>query len=102
VSWSQISAARAIVETDFPDLEVDPSYGSHFFQNITCFGIAYMTVHENRGLGRVNWDWLQEQPSVTEDLDGVVRHVRLENPVHVLVDGKSRRAVIRFSEGGAE
>jgi hypothetical protein len=102
VSWSQISAARAIVETDFPDLEVDPSYGSHFFQNITCFGIAYMTVHENRGLGRVNWDWLQEQPSVTEDLDGVVRHVRLDNPVHVLVDGKSRRAVIRFSEGGAE
>ena len=102
VSWAQISAARAIVETDFPDLEVDPSYGSHFFQNITCFGIAYMTVHENRGLGRVNWDWLQEQPSVTEDLDGVVRHVRLENPVHVLVDGKTRRAVIRFSQGGAE
>jgi hypothetical protein len=95
VKWSQISAARAIVETDFPDLEVEPSYGSHFFQNITCFGIAYMTVHDSRGLGHVNWDWLDQQPSTSEELDGVVRHLRLDNPVHVLVDGKARKGVVR-------
>ena len=100
VAWSQISAARAIVETDFPDLEVDPSYGSHFFQNITCFGIAYMTVHEGRALGRVNWDWLQNQKSVAEELDGVVRHIQLDHPIHVLVDGKTRRAVVRLGDGG--
>ncbi len=101
VTWSQISAARAIVETDFPDLEIDPSYGSHFFQNITCFGIAYMTVHDSRGQGHVNWEWLDQQESACEELDGVVRHVQLEHPVHVLVDGKERRGVVRVEEGMA-
>ena len=98
VKWPHISAARAIVETDFPDLEVDPSYGSHFFQNITCFGIAYMTVHEGRGVGRVNWDWLEQQTAMSEELDGVVRHIRMERPIHVLVDGKSRKGVVRFED----
>jgi hypothetical protein len=95
VKWSQISAARAIVETDFPDLEVDPSYGSHFFQNITCFGIAYMTVHDSKALGHVNWQWLDRQPSAVDELDGVVRHIRLEQPIHILVDGKARKGVVR-------
>jgi len=95
VKWSQISAARAIVETDFPDLEVDPSYGSHFFQNITCFGIAYITVHNSRKVGHVNWDWLDQQTSAAEELDGVVRHIRLEQPLQVLVDGKARKGVVR-------
>ena len=96
VAWSQISAARAIVETDFPDLEVDPSYGSHFFQNITCFGIAYMTVHESRALGHINWNWLKKQRTVTEKLGGVIRHIRLKKPFHILVDGKSRKAVVNL------
>ncbi len=95
VTWSQISSARAIVETDFPDLEIEPSYGSHFFQNITSFGIPYMTVHEGRNSGVVNWDWLDKQPSATEQMDGVIRHVRLEKPARILVDGKSRKGLIR-------
>ena len=77
------------------DLEVDPSYGSHFFQNITCFGIAYMTVHHNRAPGHVNWEWLNQRPAAGEELDGVVRHIRLEQPIHVLVDGKTRKGVVR-------
>ena len=44
VSWSQISTAKAIVETDFDDLEVEPSSGSHFFHNLTAFGIAFLSV----------------------------------------------------------
>ena len=98
VTWPQISGARAIVETDFGDAEVEPSHGSHFFHNITAFGIAYLTVHHRRGKGRVNWEWLKQQPSLKEELDGVVRHIRLENPVQVLVDGNAGRGIILCEE----
>jgi hypothetical protein len=94
VSWSQISAARAIVETDFVDLEVEPSQGSHFFHNITCFGIAYLTVHEGRSSGRVDWSWLAAQPRISEELDGTVFHARLDRPAQVIVDGESGRGAI--------
>jgi hypothetical protein len=98
VAWPQISAARAIVETDFGDAEVEPSHGSHFFHNITAFGIAYLTVHQSRGEGRVNWDWLKQQPSLQQELDGVIRHIRLETPVQVLVDGNTGRGIILCEE----
>ena len=94
VNWSQISASRAIVEVEFPDLSVDPSYGSHFFQNITCFGIAYLTVSERGGQGRIDWNWLEQQTPVEEALDGVVKHIRVEQPIQVLVDGMNRCGAI--------
>ena len=98
VNWSQISASRAIVEVEFPDLSVDPSYGSHFFQNITCFGIAYLTVSERGTKGKVDWDWLEQQTPVEEALDGVVRHIRVQHPVNVLVDGMHRRGAIVYND----
>ncbi len=94
VGWPQISAARAIVETDFADADVEPSHGSHFFHNLTAFGIAYLTVHQNRGEGRIDWDWLQEQPSEREELDGVIRHIRLKQSARILVDGSSGRGAV--------
>jgi len=94
VAWSQISTARAIVETDFADLKVEPSLGSHFFHNLTCFGIAFFAIHQLSGGGWVNWQWFDAQPVVDEAMDGVIRHLRLANPVQVLVDGSSSRGVI--------
>jgi hypothetical protein len=94
VAWHQISSARAIVETDFPDLEVEPSLGSHFFDNLTTFGIAYLTVHQGRGDGCIDWGWLQGQPAASEYLDGAVRHVRLQEALRILVDGKSGRGIV--------
>ena len=95
VEWPQISSARVIVETDFTDIEVEPSLGSHFFHNLTCFGVAYFAVHAHRLQGRVNWDWLRRQPCIEDALAGGVRHLRLESPVRVLVDGSSGHGVIR-------
>jgi len=97
VEWPQISSARAIVETDFSDLQVEPSLGSHFFHNMTCFGVAFFAVHEHRLQGWVNWDWLRRQTCIYEALDGGVRHLRIESPVQVLVDGSSGHGVIRES-----
>jgi hypothetical protein len=95
VEWPQISSARAIVETDFADLQVEPSLGSHFFHNLTCYGVAFFAVHAHRLQGWVNWDWLRRQTTVADALDGGVRHLRLESPVEVLVDGSSGHGVIR-------
>ena len=97
VEWPQISTARAIVETDFTDLQIESSLGSHFFHNLTCFGVAFFAVHAHLLQGWVNWDWLRRQPSAEEALDGGVRHLRLESPVQVLVDGSTGHGVIRES-----
>ncbi len=94
VAWADIASARVIVETDFADLEIEPSQGSHFFHNLTCFGVAYLTVHERRGHGRIDWEWLDRQPEVSSALGGAVRHLRPERPLRVVVDGRRGEAVL--------
>jgi CheY-like chemotaxis protein len=92
VSWDQISGARVIVEAGFRDLRVTPSQGSHFFQNITARSIGYFTVNPESGEGLVDWDWLAGQPSVTEGR--FVRHIRLDQPVVVKMNGRRQVGVI--------
>lgn len=92
VEWRQISAARAIVETDLDEVPVQPSEGTHFFQNLTSFGIGYFTVHRREGGGFVDYDWLQAQP-VREET-AYLRHVRLEQPLDLRIDGRSRRGIV--------
>jgi CheY-like chemotaxis protein len=94
VTWPQISSARAIVETDFRDLEVEPSLGSHFFHNLTCYGVAFFAVHHKDSSGVINWEWLDHQTPSAEAMNGAVRHFRLESPAQVLVDGSTSRGVI--------
>jgi CheY-like chemotaxis protein len=93
VTWPQVAGAKAIVETDFVDLEVEPSQGSHFFHNLTALGVTFLAV-PRQGSGRINWAWLGAQPAVREELGGRVRHIRLEQPLEVLVDGAAGRGVI--------
>jgi CheY-like chemotaxis protein len=92
VTWDQISGARVIVEAGFRDFSVEPSQGSHFFQNVTAFEVGYFTVNERLGGGFVDWDWLAAQPAAAER--GVVRHLRLEAPVRIRMDGRRREGVI--------
>ena len=89
VTWDQISGARVIVESGFRDMRVTPSQGSHFFQNLTSFQIGYFTV--NAGEGFVDWDWL-----AARDLSqhGLVQHLRFEEPLTVLMDGRRSRGII--------
>lgn len=94
VAWAQISAAVAIVETDFADLDVEPSQGSHFFHNLTSFGIPFLAVHRLQDGGSVNWEWLAAHPAEHEELTGVVRHIRLDRPLEVVVDGATRRGLV--------
>jgi hypothetical protein len=99
VTWPQISSARAIVETDFLDLEVDPSQGSHFFHNLTAFGVAYFTIHRRGDDGAIDWAWLEAQPLVQSALDGRIRHYRLEQPLEVMVDGARGMGAVVLEAG---
>jgi hypothetical protein len=92
VRWDQISGARVIIETDLDDFKVTPSQGSHFFQNLTSFQVGYLTVNKGEGQSHINWDWLEKQPGT--DVGGYLRHIRLSEPVTVLIDGRSRRGVV--------
>jgi CheY-like chemotaxis protein len=92
VTWDQIAGARVIVESGFKDFRVTPSQGSHFFQNLTAFRIGYFTVNPDAGEGFVDWEWLAEQPG-TED-HGCVRLLHFEQPISVLMDGKTGHGMI--------
>jgi CheY-like chemotaxis protein len=96
VTWDMISSARVIVETCFQDLEVTPSQGTHFFQNLTAFEVGYLTVHPTVGEGEVDWAWLDEQPAVHEK--PLVRHVRLERPLRILIDSGRSLGVVCLGE----
>jgi len=91
VEWSQISSAAVIVEATLPEMNVELSQGSHFFHNLTSFGVFYLSVAHDRQPG-INWPWLEQQKII--DSGEYVRHVRLEKPLTVKVDGRTRRGVV--------
>ncbi len=95
VTWENICGAKVIVETNFDDMIVEPSQGSHFFQNLTSFQVGYFTVDEKRGEGFLNYDWLQAQ---NLEKGHFVHRIKLENPLTVLIDGKKNAGVILKSE----
>jgi hypothetical protein len=92
VSWDQISSARVIVEAEYGDFVVTPSFGTHFFQNIISSNIGYLTVHAVDKNSFIDWSWLSHQ-KVSSETD-YLRHVTLDNPIEVLIDGRIGRAII--------
>ena len=93
VKWPHISAAKVIVEVALKNYRVDPSQGTHFFQNLTSFGVGYFTVDTNRvdgGLFRK--DLLDLMPAVEETR--YVRHVRFSSPLRIMMDGKKQEGVV--------
>jgi len=91
VNFGQISGASVIVEATLPDINFTLSQGSHFFHNLTSFRILYFSV-SHAGPYRIDWQWLSEQPAVTESQ--FVRHVQTPAPLEVKVDGRAGRGVI--------
>lgn len=92
VKWPHISAARVIVEAGLTNYRVDPSQGTHFFQNLTSFGVGYFTINDYINDGVYNVDFLQEQQAVEETT--FLRHVRFEKPIVVKMDGKKKIGVV--------
>lgn len=92
VRWPQISAARIIVESGLKTYRIDPSQGTHFFQNLTSFRVGYFTINPYINEGTFDVEFLNGMKSVYEDEH--LRHIRFENPLEIMVDGKSHRGVI--------
>jgi CheY-like chemotaxis protein len=89
VTWDQVSGARVIVEAGLRDLKVTPSQGSHFFQNLTSFNVGYFTIDAEDHL---DWSWLDARPD--QGHEAHVRHLRLDEPVLVKMNGRKGEGVI--------
>jgi len=92
VKWSQISAARVIVEAGLNHFHIEPSQGTHFFQNLTSFRVAYFTVNDFIKQGLYNTAFLDAQEALFDN--GKIRHVRFDQPMEVLVDGKKHFGIV--------
>lgn len=96
VRWTDISSARLIVEAAVGSYRVEPSQGTHFFQNLTSFGVAYFTVDEAGGNGYYDSAYLDSMPAVYED--DTVRIVTFDHPLHIAVNGRSGLGIVSKPE----
>ncbi len=97
VKWPHISMARVIVEAGLENYRIDPSQGTHFFQNLTSFGVGYFTVNAYRGEGLLRQDILDSMPAVFET--DYIRHVRFNSPLRIMMDGLKLDGVVLLGEG---
>lgn len=93
VKWPAISAARVIAEIALPGYRVDPSQGTHFFQNLTSFGVGYFTIDTNRDDGGiVQKQLLDTMPAIEET--SLVRHIHFPRPLRIMMDGRKQVGVV--------
>lgn len=90
--WAQLSEARIIVESGLEHYRIDPSQGTHFFQNITSFRVGYFTINPFIDDGYFDLEYLDTQPALMEN--DFVRQIRFKDPLRVEIDGKSNKGVI--------
>jgi CheY-like chemotaxis protein len=92
VKWQQISAARIIIESGLKNYRIDPSQGTHFFQNLTSFRVGYFTINPYIKEGYYDVDYLNSLNVIYED--EFIRHVRFEKPLEIMIDGKRHKGAI--------
>jgi len=92
VKWPQISAARVIVESGLENYRIDPSQGTHFFQNLTSFRVGYFTINPYIKEGFYDLDFLGKQSAAFED--EYIRHVQFDKPIRIEIDGKKNFGVV--------
>jgi CheY-like chemotaxis protein len=92
VKWAQISSARLIVEAGLEHFRIDPSQGTHFFQNLTSFHVGYFTINPFIGDGHYDVPFLNNQKAEYED--EFVRHIRFSDPLTIKIDGSKKTGII--------
>lgn len=96
VNWSQISNARVIVEISLHNFPLASSMGSHFFHNVTAMNIGYFSVQHASTTDFIRWEMLDNQP--VEHQTNYFKHVRLDKPFSVLMDGQHKTSAIVYKE----
>lgn len=92
VKWPQISGARLIVETALPGYRIEPSQGTHFFQNLTSFGVGYFTIDPAGGNGYIDTDYLAALPAERETER--VKVVKFDNPLMIAINGRKSKGIV--------
>jgi hypothetical protein len=92
VTWDKIAGAKTIIEANIKDMSVEPSQGSHFFQNITSFMIGYFTVNDSEEDDYINWQWLLKQKPFEEKI--YTKHLQFKNPITIKMNGNSHKGII--------
>lgn len=92
VRWAQIAGARLIVETAMKGYRIEPSQGTHFFQNLTSFGTGYFTVDPAVGNGRIDTEYLAAQPAESET--EFIKVMKFENPLPIAINGRKSKGVV--------
>jgi hypothetical protein len=92
VVWSQISHAKVIIESGLHNFRVDPSQGTHFFQNLTSFKVGYLTLNPYINDGFYDIDYLNQQEAVFEN--EYIRHIQFNKPLLIIIEGGKNKAVI--------
>lgn len=93
VRWPQIAGARLIVESALPGYHIEPSQGTHFFQNLTSFGVGYFTVDPVHNKGVYDIDWLNAQPAVYES--DALRIVAFKEPLTIAINGRKSCGIVK-------
>ena len=96
VNWEQINYAKAIIEIGIDELDSDPSFGSHFFQNITNLKIGYFTIRKKYSNKNIDWRWLNKNKSIFES--NYVKVISLEKSLVVKIDGINGNGIILKNE----
>lgn len=96
VKWPQISNARVIVESGLEQYRIDPSQGTHFFQNLTSLGVSYFTINPFQKDGTYDLDFLDNCAAEYESQ--YIRHVHFDQPLVVKVDGRKNMGVVMKPE----
>lgn len=92
VKWPQIAGARLIAESALPGYAIEPSQGTHFFQNLTSFGVGYFTLNPSKGQGHFDIAFLDAQPAVYESSH--IRVVQFQSPLHIAINGRKSVGII--------
>jgi len=93
VNWRQISNTKAIIELGIDDLNPEPSYGSHFFQNLTSMHIGYFTIEKNKYKESINWEWIENQKIIEERQ--YTKLIELKNELLVIIDGHNGKGIMK-------
>ena len=92
VKWHQISNSRTIVESNYEKFSIDPSYGTHFFHNVTSLGMAYFTINSKQADQMIDWDWFEKQKSEV-DME-FVKLIKVGKALDIRVDGGTGKGII--------
>jgi len=92
VKWAQISAARLIIESGLKNFRIDPSQGTHFFQNLTSFRVGYFTINPFINDGHYDIAYLESLQTIDETI--YLKHVRTEEPMEIIIDGKQNLGLV--------